>query len=194
MKTLNDIATIAAGYPFRGKIPDIQGATVLAVQMKDASPVEGVLWDSCIATELPAKRDTDWLQPGDILIAARGNHNYAVLVDEYVNQAGIRAVAAPHFFVVRTNRAGVAPGYLAWFLNQEPCQRYFTQNAEGSLTKSIRRSVLGAVQIPLPSIAKQRAIIGLADNLKRELQLIEQLRRNGEQLLYAIARDLLVDE
>lgn len=188
--TLITIATISAGHPFRGKIPEAPGSGVLAVQMKDTSPHDGIRWADCVETELSGRRD-EGLRVGDILVAARGSRNYAVLIDGSLATTGKQAVAAPHFYIVRVTSPAILPEFLAWFLNQQPCQRYFELNAEGTLTKSIKRSALEATSIAIPPLKKQQAIIGLANSLKQELELIEQLRRNGEQMLSAIAADLL---
>ncbi|AZN36731.1 restriction endonuclease subunit S [Iodobacter ciconiae] len=190
LQSLSDLANIAAGHPFRGKVPESPGSGVIAVQMKDASPQQGVSWAECVETE-PAGRRDDWLQVGDILVAARGSHNYAVLIDDTLTTMGKLAVAAPHFFVVRVTHHGILPEYLCWFLNQQPSQRYFDLNSEGTLTKAIKRSALEATPIAIPPLNKQQIIIKLANTIKQELQLIEQLRRNGEQLLTSIANGLL---
>ncbi|MGL6160869.1 hypothetical protein [Microbulbifer sp.] len=191
---LKQVATISAGYPFRGRISEVAGSGVVAVQMKDVSEAGGVNWVGCTETELAGRREPDWLRPGDILFAARGSRNYAAQVCWPVDMPEPRAVAAPHFFVIRTQANRVMPAYLAWLLNQAPCQRYFEQQAEGSLTKSIRRSLLEQTPVVLPSIARQRAIIGLADALRRERQLLEQRLRTGERLSRAIASDLFRDQ
>ncbi|MEB4593205.1 hypothetical protein VSS37_19670 [Candidatus Thiothrix sp. Deng01] len=78
-----------------------------------------------------------------------------------------------------------------WWLNQYPSQQYFQREAEGSVTKSIRRSVLENVPIVVPSPGKQYAIIQLANTLAREQQALAQLRRSGEHLMNTIANDLL---
>ena len=191
MIKLKQIADITAGYPFRGKIPEVAGSGVVAVQMKDITAQNEIHWASCIHTELTGKRDPNYLQPGDILVAARGNHYYAVLLHDEMPQARIQAIAAPHFFVIRLGSNDVLPGYLAWFLNQRPCQSYLEQNAEGTLTKSIRRSVLEDVTIAVPELAKQRILIDLANTLGQEKKIVEQLLRNNERLMNAIASDLL---
>ena len=186
---LKQLAHINLGYPFRGKISETEEADVLAVQMKDVASNSGVNWLGCVKTELGGKRKPDWLQLGDILFTARGSNNYAVQIDETV--ADYQAVAAPHFYVVRIKNDTLLPEYLTWLLNQEPCQRYFQREAEGSLHKSIRRSVLENTPIALPTQEKQRAIIGFANTLKRENQLLEQLVQNGQKMMQTIANDLL---
>lgn len=188
---LNDIAVVDAGYPFRGTIPETLGSHIAAVQMKDVSLQEGINWSGCTRTTLTGKRAPDWLQPGDILIAARGSHNYAVHVDERLTSTDLQAVAAPHFFIIRVTREEVLPEFLTWLLNQAPCQRYFEQTAEGSVTKSIRRSVLEQTPVAMPPLDKQRIIIRMNTTLARERRIATQLVNNGAQLMNTIASELL---
>lgn len=187
---LKQIATINAGYPFRGKIPEVPGSAMVAVQMKDVSLTEGIRWSDCLETELTGKREPDYLTTGDILVAARGSHNYAVQVDQALATIGKQAVAAPHFFVISLKKKDILPEFLVWLLNQTPAQRYFEQNAEGTLTKSIRRSVLEEAPVVVPPLAKQRAIISMAATLRDEHKLIQKLVSNGERMMSAIAKDL----
>ncbi len=187
---LKQIATINAGYPFRGKIPEVTDAYVAVVQMKDVSLTEGIRWSGCITTELTSKREPDYLTAGDILVAARGSHNYVVQVDQALVSTGKQAVAAPHFFVVSLKKKDILPEFMVWLLNQEPAQRYFEQNAEGTLTKSIRRSVLEEAPVVVPPLVKQRAIIAMAKTLAEEQKLIQTLIKNGERMMGSIANDL----
>jgi len=187
---LKELTHISVGYPFRGSIPEVAGGDVCVIQMKDVSP-DGINWNGCIKTELKGKRAPGWLQEGDILFTARGSRNYAALVDQQANQKPI--VAAPHFYVLSCARQDVLPEYLAWFINQSPSQRYFQREAEGSLTKSIRRSVLESLPIVVPSLVKQHSIIKLAQTVSKERQVMQQLINRGEKLMNAIANDLLQD-
>lgn len=187
---LKQVAIINAGYPFRGKIPEVPGSAVVAVQMKDVSLTEGIRWSGCLETELTGKREPDYLTTGDILVAARGSHNYAVQVDQLLASTGKQAVAAPHFFVVSLQNNDILPEFMVWQLNQAPAQRYFEQNAEGTLTKSIRRSVLEDAPVVVPPLAKQRTIIAVASTLREEQKLMQRLVNNGERMMSAVARDL----
>ena len=187
---LRQIASITAGYPFRGKIPEQAGSSVVTVQMKDVSLTEGIRWSDCLETELTGKREPDYLTAGDILVAARGSHNYAIQIDSALALMGKHAVAAPHFFVVSLKKKDILPEFMVWLLNQAPAQRYFEQNAEGTLTKSIRRSVLEDAPVVVPPLMKQQAIIAMANTLRDEQRLIQKLNNNGERTMSAIATDL----
>lgn len=195
---LGRIATINAGYPFRGKIPEQEGSSIIAVQMRDISLTEGINWSECITTKLTGKRDPGYLLDGDILVAARGNHNYAVLVDikqtNHTLGSTIKAVASPHFFVVRVENKDILPEFVTWLLNQPNCQRYFEQNSEGTLTKSIRRSILEYTPMVIPPLEKQQTIIALAKTIQQEQRLAQQLIQNGERTMNAIANDLFNKE
>lgn len=192
MKTIKDIAFIEPGYPFRGKIPEISGSRLTAVQMRDIKNQTDINWNDCIQTELTGKRLPTYLEVNDILFAARGSNNYAVLVDKTLKQKNIVAIAAPHFFVLTVKKETVLPEYLVWFLNQRPSQRYFEQNSEGSLTKSIRKTVLEKAPIAIPSLSEQKLIVELANVVKEERLSAEALIQNGQHLMNAIAKDLLV--
>lgn len=196
---LKEIAIINAGYPFRGRVIEDTNSSIIAVQMKDVSVTKGLHWPSCIPTVLTGKREPDYLRVGDILVAGRGNHNYAVLIDQSLVSLGKQAVASPHFFVVRLKsevltKKNILPEFLVWLLNQPPTQRHFEQNAAGTLTKSIRRSILEEVHVVVPSIDKQRAIVALSNTLSQEQRLMQQLIDNGERTINAIANDLFSKE
>ena len=187
---LASIATITAGHPFRGKIPEKSGGGVRGVrvvQMKDVSPENGICWDSVIETELTGKKQPDWLMKGDMLFAARGAHNYAVMIDQDRGQI----VSAPHFYILRVKVQALLPEFLVWQLNQKPLQNYFDSAAEGSLTKSVRRSILEKAEITVPTIEKQKQILGLHETLLREKKLYAGLINNADKLMQVIASDLM---
>ncbi|KDU94683.1 hypothetical protein GLUCORHAEAF1_12490 [Komagataeibacter rhaeticus AF1] len=183
------VASISAGHPFRGRIDPVAGVETAVVQMRDTSS-SGVDWTSCVRTEVTGRREPDWLRPGDILFPARGNVSQAVLIDESIGS--LQAVAAPHFFLLRVTRSDVLPAYLAWWLNQEPAQRYLEQNSQSStLVRNIARPVLEATPVVLLSLSRQEQIVGLASVMQREEYLLHRLRQTNQQIMTGLARDLL---
>lgn len=187
---LKDIATISAGHPFRGKIEEVLGSSVVVVQMKDVTAAGEIEWSRCVHTTITTKREPQWLMPSDVLIAARGNHFYSVLIDESLPPT-LKVLASPYFYLIRLKNQVILPQFLAWQLNQAHCQRYFEKITEGSLTKSIRRSVLENTPITIPNLATQQATLGLVETLKKEREIIDQLKRRGEQINALLANDLL---
>ena len=187
-KNLSDVAYISVGYPFRGTISEGEGSGMFVVQMKDVSRSQRVDWDSCTETELTGKRKPDWLSTGDILFTSRGRHNYAVIINDL--PADKKAVASPHFFVIRSKQENLLPEYLTWLLNKKPCQRYFQRQTEGSFTKNIRRDVLEKTPVIIPSLQEQQTIIRLSKTLHEEQQILKQIIHNGEATMNAIAEKL----
>lgn len=184
---VKDVAEARLGYPFRGAIKDTSGGEVAVVQIKNTDPERGVDWEMLVKTTLPGRKQPDWLQAGDVLFIARGNRNVAVYVDEVPGQV----VCAPQFYLLRMRNNAVLPEYLAWYINEFPAQCYFAQSAEGTLITSIRRGVLEALPVPIPSLERQQLIVKLAAAASREKLLTEQLIRNREQQLKLIARGLI---
>lgn len=184
---ITNISTVASGHPFRGKIPEKSGGCVRVVQMKDVSPENGICWHALVETELTGKKQPDWLMKGDVLFAARGSRNYAVLIDKSEEQV----VASPHFYILRVKAQILLPEFLVWQLNQKPLQNYFDSAAEGSLTKSVRRSILEKTEITVPAIERQKQILGLHEALLRERRLYAELINNAEKLMQVIASDLM---
>lgn len=184
---LKDVATVTAGHPFRGKIPEKSGSGVYAVQMKDISVESGICWDSVIETELSGKKRPDWLLNDDVLFAARGSRNYAVLIDQVTG----KVVSSPHFYILRVNEKTLLPEFLVWQLNQKLLQNYFDRSAEGSVTKSVRRSILESAAITIPPLDKQKQILGLYKTLLKEKKLCAELSRNADKLMNSVARELV---
>lgn len=187
---LKELATVQGGFPFRGSVEPVRDGPVLAVQMKDLSPAMGVNWSGVTRTELPGRRSADWLLAGDILFVCKGTRFYAACVERPPGNA----VCTPHFFHLRVrDDARVLPVFLTWLINQTPVQKQLAQAAEGSNQLSIRRPMLEAITLRIPSFVKQHCIISLAQLAQQERQALQQLMYNRERELEALAEELCSD-
>ena len=185
--TITELTFLQGGYPFRGSIEESPSGDVLAVQMKDLDPEYGVNWSGVMRTTLVGRKQPDWLQGGDVLFVSKGARFYAVCL----NEPPMPAVCSPHFFHLKVKpHAAAIPAFIAWQINQPPFQRQLQQAAEGSSQLSIRRPVLEALTLNIPSLADQKRIVGLADLALQERNALRQLIRNREQQLNALAEDL----
>ncbi len=187
---LKSLAEVRAGHPFRGSVPVSNNGNARVIQMRDISPGGLVAWANLSRTDLGARRPPDWLKDGDVLFAARGARNYAVCL----SQVPPATVCAQYFFVLRCRTEALLPEYLAWFINRAPSQHYLRNNAEGTDQLSIRRTVLEDLPIALPDPTRQRLLVALADAAAQERQRLEHLIQNREQLLDALALQLLSPE
>jgi len=184
---LTELTKITTGHPFRGRILEKSGSGIRAVQMKDVSVENGVCWETVIETELLGKKQPDWLIDHDILFAARGSRNYAVLIDQVTG----KVVSSPHFYILRVTYSSLLPEFLAWQLNQKLLQNYFDKTAEGTVTRSVRRSILESTDIVVPTLEVQKQILGLHRTLMAEKEICAQLSRNADKLMNSIASSVL---
>ncbi|MBJ7309420.1 restriction endonuclease subunit S [Rugamonas sp. CCM 8940] len=179
-----EVADVRGGYPFRGSIEEWMDGSALAVQMKDVDPEHGVSWPGVIRTELAGRKQPDWLKEGDILVVSKGARFYAVCLDHPPRPA----VCSPHFFHLQVKSSvAVLPAFVAWQINQPPFQRQLLQAAEGSSQLSIRRPVLEALTLSIPSLGDQRRIVALVELARQERQTLKQLIRNRELQINALA-------
>ena len=86
------------------------------------------------------------------------------------------------------------PAFLAWLINQAPVQKQLLQAAEGSNQLSIRRPVLEAVTVRVPSFANQHRIVSLANLARKERQTLQKLIHNRERELEGLAEELSADQ
>lgn len=185
---LADIADIRPGYPFRGAVADSPDGEVAVVQIKNVDPDAGIDWAGLVRTDLTGRRKPDCLRPDDVLFTARGNRNAAAPVGEI----SIKAVSAPHLFVVRVTAPDeVLPEFLAWVMNQVDAQRYFAQEATGSYITSIRKQVLHEMPLRLPPLEKQRLVVHLDRAARQERKTLEKLIENRKQQITLVAQTLM---
>lgn len=123
------------------------------------------------------------LKENDIIFSAKGTKNIAA-VYESKNQP---AVASTSFFTIRINRDWedkILSEYLAWFLNHPSTQKYLKGKAKGTSIVSIEKSALQELQVPIPSLQIQKAVLEINSlrNLEKQLkEKIEALREKQIQ-------------
>lgn len=196
---LIDFAEITAGYPFREVITEDKSSDIVAIQMKNITKDNDVIWNECTRTKIQKSDYSKFLQKSDILFSARGNNNNAVLINEIPEN--VKVIAAPQFFIIRIKNQNnksqffppeiLMPEFLTWQLNQRECQNYFKKEAEGSVTKSIRRSVFENTPITLLTVEKQKQIVAMANTLEKENQLLNQQIANNKRLMEGVALNIL---
>ncbi len=188
---LGAVASIAAGYPLRAAVDDLECGRVAIIQMRNVDPESGVDWNAVQRILLPSKRPPVLLAAGDILFTTRGTRNFALALDGVEGDA----VCSPHFFVIRVRDADqVEPQFLAWQINQRPAQEYLQREATGSHILNIRREVIEGLQIAVPPLGTQRMIVALANAARAERAALTRLIDTRSQQLEAIALGLATSE
>jgi hypothetical protein len=94
---------------------------------------------------------------GDVLFRSRGDRNTATALTEEMD-------------------------YVAWYINQAAAQRYFDLHAQGGSLRMISVGCLADLEVPLPSLAAQRAIAEIGQLAREELALSRRLAERRRQL------------
>ena len=186
---LCDVAEVLPGYPFRSKIKVDSEATTRVIQLRDVNAEGHLNYYRISNAFLTGKKKPDWISLGDLLFTAKGQRHTAV----YVSQVLAHTVCAPQFFHVRIKpeyQQQISSLFLAWQLNQGPCQQYFQKQAEGSIQPHIRKPILEQTPVSMPSLAIQSNITDLYLLVLQEKQVLETLERQRQHQLSAIAANL----
>ena len=185
--TLSELASISAGYPFRGKIDALPEGDVAVIQMRNADPDEGIDWDSLSHVELPRASEKSYLRADDIILSTRGGRNFPYLIPECSRPV----VCSPHFFVIRVHADAILPKFLAWQMRQKPCQAHFATGATGSYILNLTRDVVAGLPVVVPPQEAQHLIVEMDSAAKAERALLTELIDNRANEMAAIARQLL---
>ena len=124
--------------------------------------------------------DKHLLKDGDVLFAAKGAKNFATVFENHNEPS----VASTSFFVIRISNQNVLPKYLAWVLNSHATQSLLKAQAIGTSIPSISKQVLENLEITVPSIEIQKAVLQISElrNKEKSLKLeIETLREKQIQ-------------
>lgn len=188
-----NIAEVRTGYTFRTPREGAAGAPVHAVQIGDLRDVTVVQpgnlplaqWEG--AGEMPA------LKEGEVLLAAKGNHNRAALFDG--PQAGHPVVPSSQFLILTVKRAAqVLPAYLCWALNYPPTQKLIAEHRRGTSIASISKTALLQVPVPVPALGVQQQILRLQHLWDEERALYAALAQNRETMLTGMFSKLIHGE
>lgn len=185
---LHEISKIRSGHPFRSKVthtPDAWDYYVL--QLKDVQKDNLIDLSQAAQVKLEDKKPPQSLNPGDILLRARGGYYYSGLF----NDDKKNVIASGQFFILSPNTDIVDPAYLYWYLNQPMAQQYLSKNDTGSNIPMINKSTISDLKVKLPSLATQHKIAHIHQVWLKEKKLTEQLLNNRKQMLRGMYQQLI---
>ncbi|HOP47118.1 MAG TPA: restriction endonuclease subunit S [Desulfobacteraceae bacterium] len=107
---------------------------------------------------------------GDILFMSRGSLNRAILL----NSVPENTLATASFYIIKPG-AMIAPGYLAYCLNQEPFQNKIAEIRTGAGTPLVPRADFSQIPIILPSLEEQNKIAEIGNLMIHEKILINRM-------------------
>lgn len=180
--TLDSIAALRLGHSFRSRIEAVRDGSLAVVQTRDVGE-DGLMCTEALARVEPDEGfGAERLQPNDVVVTTRGDSMRAALVGDDVGSA---ILAAP-LLRLRVKTESVLPGYLAWYLNHPRTRAALAKSAEGSNVKMIVRSALASLEVDVPPLERQRAIVELARLAAQERRLQDEAAARRQRLLSTV--------
>lgn len=178
---IKDIAQVVAGYAFRGAItPDTNGG-IFVFQAKDLIQGEPFVNTSTLAkVSLDIPEHLAYLQKNDILLIARGMKSGAFRSTVFVSDEP-NVIASSSVHIIRVKNKEMLPEYISHYLNSKEGQDSLSQIVSGSYIGAIPRGELEKIQIPIPQLQKQKAIIDLFQNMRVQHKILfrkNELKQN----------------
>lgn len=177
------ISDIRIGFPGQ---PEAEG-NIPFLQLRQFDNEGNLIAGANDFIKLDEKSQPHLLREGDVLFVGKG---FRLLAWCYSND-DTPTVASSSFFVLRPNKNKIHPGYLAAFLNAPQTQASLKQLGGGTNIFSIRKSELGAFQIPLLPMDRQKKVAALATLHQQQIQLAKELIEQKQNLYRAIISKLI---
>lgn len=182
-KSIQDVSDIRFGYYCQ---PSPSGDTAY-LQLRQFNDDGKLISTDNEYLNVSNKIELHQLRDGDVLFVGKGNRLFSWC---YRNSYG-PAIASSIFFVLRPNTEIIYPEYLAAILNAPQTKAAFQQLGSGTNIFSIRKSELGAYQIPILPMLQQRKIAALSNLHQQELDLAQLLILQKQNLYTAIISKLI---
>jgi restriction endonuclease S subunit len=179
--TLGDLASVDTGYSFRSSLESVGAGQTAVVQLKDVVEDYPINFTALPKVSLPNIREAHQLAKGDVLFRSRGDVSFATVLEEQPENA---ILAAP-LFRIRVTSPAVDPAYLAWFINQVPARSFLASLSRGTVLTMVPKEALVQLQVVIPPLSTQRAIVEIAGLAEREYDLSNQIISKRRQMTRA---------
>lgn len=133
--------------------------------------------------------DTYFTQEGDVLIRLRDP-----IRSLFVSKDSTGLLVSSLVVIVRVDRGQILGEFLSYYLNSSLPQNYFQSKVRGTTIPMIRVSDLKELEIPLPSLEKQKKIISLMQESEKEISLLKEAITQKSLLNQQIFKTLLSKE
>jgi hypothetical protein len=183
MKALSDVCTIQTGFTARGRLESSADGGVLALQLRDILPNGLIAANGLIRIQVGDISERYLARPGDVVFRSRGERNTAAVMDESIPEP---ALAILPLMILRPDPQALSGAYLAWAINQEPAQRHFEEEAQGTSLRMVSRTALENLKIAVPDFQTQQRILQVDALAERERQLAEQLTLKHYELIHRV--------
>ncbi|MFO0839586.1 MAG: restriction endonuclease subunit S [Phycisphaerae bacterium] len=182
-RRIDELVDIQLGYQFRERLTMASDGTHQVIQVKDINQyADHQLVPSNLYRVTPVRDAEKYVvRNGDVLFLSKGRRNSATLVEELSDS--VPAIAAGYFFILRPQTGNLRSDYLAWAINAPPAQAFLQSVASGSAMPFVTRPAFESLEIDVPSLDRQRAIVELHRLARREHSLYGRLAELKSNLI-----------
>ena len=188
---IKKLATVQMGYSFRSRLETEVDGRMAVIQMKDLRDDNTVDCRDLAMVGMDDVKKHHLAQRGDLIFRTRGLlTTSAILLDD----PGQAVVAAPLLRIRVTKLQAVLPEYLNWYIGQRDAQIFLASRARGTVQKMIGKQAIEELEVALPTLEKQKAIVELASLAAREQDLLQSVAEKREQYISTVLMQLAKEE
>lgn len=174
---IDQVCEIQSGYTARERLRTVPRG-IPALQLRDLNDADDWASIEPSAYDLGKLKERYFAGPGDVLFRSRGSLNTASAVPK--DWPHLAAVLLP-LLLLKPDTGEIRPEYLAWAINHPDTQRMLDKRARGTSLRMIPKAALAELEIDVPDLATQDAILEtsrLADHAKHLENRAAELRRD----------------
>jgi hypothetical protein len=165
------------GYSFRARLDSKNFGAVAVIQMKDLTNKNRVDCSALARVDMEKPKEHHLVKSGDLIFRSRGLSSTSAIL---LYETGTAVVAAP-LLRIRVTDHGIMPEYLNWFISQKPAQTFFTSQAKGTAQRMISKETLEGLEVFIPPLDRQRAIVTMASLAEKEQHIMKKLAEMRRQ-------------
>lgn len=188
---VKELATVQMGYSFRSRLESAEDGNVAVIQMKDLQDDNTVDCRDLAMVGMDDVKKHHLALRGDLIFRTRGLLTTSAILLEDPGQA---VVAAPLLRIRVIEPQAVLPEYLNWYIGQRDAQVFLTSRARGTAQRMIDKQAIEELEIALPTLEKQKAIVELASLIAREQALLHLVAERREQYISTVLMRLAKEE
>lgn len=189
LEQLENIADVQLGLTLRGRDASrpCPGGKLQLIRIGDLTP-EGRI-DTPAPHLIGVSPDSVrpyLLEPGDVLVANRGQRATAALFLQ-----DNPAVVGTQFAIIRPKRDRILNSYLHWYLNRPETQTALLAKARGTYVRSVPVTELRKLEIQVPPLRVQQQLVELEELHQTEMNLVNQINAQRQLLHHQVTNRIL---
>jgi type I restriction enzyme, S subunit len=148
-------------------------------------------WDTVPYCQCDEKEfEKNKLETGDIVFARTGaTTGKSFLIDELDGDA----VYASYLIRLRLNQDEVLPEFVSYFFNSEVYWRQIYADSDGATLPSFNATKLKKLEIPLPTLSEQKAIVEKLDRAQRLIDIDREMLAKYDELIQSVFLEMFGD-